>query len=66
MYLVGNTGIISMPPVPARLPVLPGVTSPTPQKEDTNSTATKPWDIQGDLSVRKDDALYTNDDGKDG
>ena len=25
-----------------------------------------PWSVQGDLSVRHDDAVYTNDDGTDG
>ena len=32
--------------------------------QDTSSTL--PWNVQGDLSVRHDDALYTNDNGTDG
>ena len=29
-------------------------------------SSTLPWSVQCDLSMRHDDALYTNDDGLDG
>ena len=36
------------------------------QRKTDNTSSTDPWEIQGDQSVKFDDALYTNDDGKDG
>ena len=54
-----------MPPLHPALPVPPLVATSFQRNAD-NKTATAPWDIQGDQSVRLDDALYTNDDGKDG
>ena len=36
------------------------------QSKTDNTSSTEPWEIQGDQSVKLDDALYTNDDGKDG
>ena len=51
------------PTVPPILPI-ESVQSTSTVGQDMSPTL--PWNVQGDLSLRHDDALYTNDDGTDG
>ena len=67
IFITGATGITSMPP---SQPVQSIPSSSSLHKQSQwkidNTRSTEPWEIQGDQSVKLDDALYTNDDGKDG
>ena len=48
------------------MPRVPALHTDRPTTSVGQDMSTLPWNIQGDLSVRHDDALYTNDNGSDG
>ena len=67
IFVTGATGITSMPPSqPVQSVPSSSSLHMLSQRKTDNTSSTEPWEIQGDQSVKLDDALYTNDNGKDG